>query len=826
MVLHTNLRSLAHAVLVDVVKVVHNVQPREGQVMLLDAIVDAMTGERNDLCAEAPTGSGKSFALLSAAFAAAALSKDRTILSTHSLALQDQILDKDAPDVAAATERLTGVRPTFALLKGFSNYGCLDKASAKAKKSVGRIMTIADYSKLLRDTEPTLSWVLDANTNGEKSRCPHPTDQWFHYSIPSDECLKKTPAGCHYSEECHVLRAREQAKDADVVITNHTMLGIQAAKQIAVVMGRPENSPFRHVMIDECHELPSEVRKAAEVTFTVQRFVRATDNVREWSMEAFNDLYRIHPDTAAVAREIYQMMQTGAEAQAALLTKGFQALDPLLDARNKFYVFGPNEEVFDDSTARIIGWVATARDKSQVIIEKLGSLHSKSGAVSGELSRTMARIRTRLSNLYDDLIALQVPTAGTVRWVEQERPAAEEGSGQITEDDATDNSATLMLRYSPVDVDDMCEAGIWTYVFNKGRDPLLDNDKMPTDGERLRMSRIAVSATTDSANAVEMGMEDQVASCPSPFGTALSETMAFIPLASREDDDFDLLVNRWGKFDTERHPLWNAPRMAERVAANGGSALIVSPKARAARFYAFYLREALDVPVFLQEEMGPRRAIEAWKANPGSVLVGVRSLMTGVDAPGDTCTLVEIDRIPRMPPNPLDDARGGHKIYVSDAQRMLRQAAGRLIRKESDRGVVVIADPRMLPQSSSPIGNTASQYAPYREALQMFGRRRVERQDVLDQLAKNRGDRPALTLRPVPDVERIWKRSYYKSDLLRAPAYVRNAGAEAEERRRSTEPATSLRDVLRQMGDERGRSRKPRKPRGESQPFTGWDAFR
>lgn len=125
-------------------------------------------------------------------------------------------------------------------------------------------------------------------------------------------------------------------------------------------------------------------------------------------------------------------------------------------------------------------------------------------------------------------------------------------------------------------------------------------------------------------------------------------------------------------------------------------------------------------------------AVAQWRADETSVLVGTRGLMTGVDAPGPTCSLVIVDRIPRAAANPVDEARkevaaakvGKWKadglVYVADAAALLEQAAGRLVRSKDDKGMVAVLDPRLLKGAIAYGGDSR---AAYMDALGHFSRK-------------------------------------------------------------------------------------------------------
>nr|WP_227993842.1 helicase C-terminal domain-containing protein [Pseudactinotalea sp. HY160] len=169
------------------------------------------------------------------------------------------------------------------------------------------------------------------------------------------------------------------------------------------------------------------------------------------------------------------------------------------------------------------------------------------------------------------------------------------------------------------------------------------------------------------------------------------------------------------------------------IEAAGGRAIVLSATSSAGRFYVEALRRRSRGRWQVHSQWdgrGKEHTTRAWRADETSVLVGTRSYMTGVDAPGRTCSLVIVDRVPRGAANVVDDARvdvlaqdmnefrARDQVYAVDAAQLLEQAAGRLIRSTSDRGVVAVLDPRLL--KKQPVSYPGSTRSIYMGALEHF----------------------------------------------------------------------------------------------------------
>lgn len=217
-------------------------EPREGQILLSQACHDAiLDGEH--LIAEAPTGTGKSAAYITAALAAAVPRGKKVVIATANIALQEQIIEKDLPLAA----RVLGSPVRYALLKGINNFACLD-ARAELDAGVHRKLPIYQQVEDLR------RWAHETAT-GDMSELSHvpSADVWGMISVGSDECKREH---CEFSEDCFSRKARERAREADLVVTNYHLLFAHLA--LKAVTGQDLILPSFDVLIcDEFHECES-----------------------------------------------------------------------------------------------------------------------------------------------------------------------------------------------------------------------------------------------------------------------------------------------------------------------------------------------------------------------------------------------------------------------------------------------------------------------------------------------------------------------------------------------------------------------------------------
>lgn len=247
---------------------------REGQASMV-AEGAACLEDREHLLVQAGTGTGKSLGYLVPLLSMCATRGVRGVVSTATLALQRQILVKDAPVAIDAVASVTGVRLKVAVLKGWSNYACLHKLDG-GYPGEGTLFEDRDLGgpmgalgkEILRIRE----WIGESRTGDRDDLTPGVSDRaWHHVSVTKPECLGKH---CPLIDECCAQAARVQASGADVVVTNHSLFGISACGE-GELFGE-----YGAVVIDEAHVLADRVRAQAAADLTVARVSRVARALR------------------------------------------------------------------------------------------------------------------------------------------------------------------------------------------------------------------------------------------------------------------------------------------------------------------------------------------------------------------------------------------------------------------------------------------------------------------------------------------------------------------------------------------------------------------
>jgi ATP-dependent DNA helicase DinG len=248
-------------------------QEREGQLRMAEAVASALSGGRHAIV-QAGTGTGKSVGyLVPAALHATAPAGGAVIVATATLALQRQLVDRDLPRVADALEPLIGRRLDFAVLKGRNNYVCLQKLHGTVPEDEGEALFDTPKSALGQQAVAVREWAEHTET-GDRDEYPDDVDPrvWRAFSVGRRECVGENR--CAFGEECFTVKRRQQAQAADVVVTNHAMLAIDAIEGIPVL---PEHDG---VIIDEGHELVDRATQAITGELAVAMAERAIGRAR------------------------------------------------------------------------------------------------------------------------------------------------------------------------------------------------------------------------------------------------------------------------------------------------------------------------------------------------------------------------------------------------------------------------------------------------------------------------------------------------------------------------------------------------------------------
>ena len=246
---------------------------REGQHAMANAVSAAITGDSH-VIVQAGTGTGKSLGYLVPAALHAVTENKAVIVATATLALQKQLVDRDLPRMAQALSPSLPRPVTFAVLKGRNNYICLQKLHGAIPEDESDALFTTQKSALAEQVIAVREWAEQSPT-GDRDDYPDDIDPrvWRSLSVGRRECVGESR--CSFGEECFTVKRRLEAQEADIVITNHAMLAIDALEGIPVL---PEHSA---VIIDEGHELVDRATAAVTSELNVPMIERALSRGRK-----------------------------------------------------------------------------------------------------------------------------------------------------------------------------------------------------------------------------------------------------------------------------------------------------------------------------------------------------------------------------------------------------------------------------------------------------------------------------------------------------------------------------------------------------------------
>ncbi|WP_284796678.1 ATP-dependent DNA helicase [Corynebacterium rhinophilum] len=265
---------------------------REGQVRMANAVSKALEKERH-LAVQAGTGTGKSLAYLVPAIRHAMNSGSTVVVSTATLALQRQLVERDLPRLTEALADVMERTPTFAIMKGRNNYVCLNKIAATPDDPEA-LIDESDISYRGKAVRRIHDWAQETETGDRDDLEPGVPDLvWRAVSVTSNECLG---AGrCPHGADCFAEEARRAAADVDIIVTNHAMLAIDAISEANIL---PEHDV---AIIDEAHELDGRITSVSTAEITSRAIKMAANRAKSLGnagnlaelADEFDDLLRV-----------------------------------------------------------------------------------------------------------------------------------------------------------------------------------------------------------------------------------------------------------------------------------------------------------------------------------------------------------------------------------------------------------------------------------------------------------------------------------------------------------------------------------------------------
>lgn len=640
---------------------------RPQQVEMLRAVARAFS-ERRHLLVEAGTGTGKSFAYLVPAALWAVQNGARVVISTNTINLQDQLIKKDIPDLCQALD----IDLRAAVLKGRSNYLCPKRLDTLRSRGPGNIDEMRVLAKILVWLQESDSGDRgEINLNGPAER-----DIWLRLSAEDESCRADT---CQVRMDggCPFFRARQAAQSAHLVIVNHALLLSDVATGNRVL---PD---YDYLIIDEGHHMEAATTSALSYRVTQPDILRLLRELGGPAGGIFGYLLNLLEDILKPAEyaAFYQTAHRAADLLFRLeqcFREFFTAvLDFMAEKRNGRPISGyGQQERIQDSTRTLPAWTNVevvwdeAHETCGLLSNLLAEVHQSAGTIAArENDEDLDGAVSSLGDAYRRLIEadqnlnalVSNPKPDAIYWIE-----------------ISSNNSQVALNIAPLHIGPLMEKHIWS---EKASVILTSATLTTNDGFDYLRSRLAA----ETAEELQLG---------SPFDY---ETSSLLYLVNDIPEPSDATGH-------QRAVDQILVRLSK---ATGGRMLaLFTSYAQLRRTSATITPALADAGIMVYEQgegASPNTLLETFRDADKAVLLGTRSFWEGVDIPGDALSVLVIVKLPfDVPSEPIVAARSEtfddpfNEYQLPEAILRFRQGFGRLIRTQSDRGVIAILDRRIL----------------------------------------------------------------------------------------------------------------------------------
>jgi len=622
-----------------------NYEYRPGQIAMAEAVADALTKKRH-LLVEAGTGTGKTLAYLIPAIA----SGRRVIISTGTKNLQEQLFYKDIPFLQSVLPR----KFKAMYLKGRSNYVCLSRLKRADSTPILQGLDEVDYFEMVKN------WAYTSATGdrAELVELPENVSFWRHIDARSDICIGQK---CKDFDECFITRARQQAVESEIIIVNHHLFFADLAlrgKDFGQVL--PDYSA---VIFDEAHQLEDVAAQYFGASVSTYQVDDLLGDISRLAISDVDDARTITKVSVRVSKmaEQFWLNFTGTDPRSTL---------PRIEGEGRFVI---RPQMFGRKNRNGEWDLLPTGERFQAFRQSLDRLGAELTGVK-EPPPEMDAILRRVDQLRFDLdFVVLHEEPSFINWCERR------GRG-------------IFLQSTPIDI-----SGILNDRLFSRNQP--GADKAEKEREFKIDCAVMASATLTSAGSFDfirdrLGIEEADELIAESNYDYPSQSLLYLPpkMPDPRDAGFSEAA---------------ADEIVKLLNASQGRAFVLCTSNAAMKALREKVEYRIDFPVLMQGEGSRSGILDRFRATPNAVLFATSSFWQGVDVRGEALSCVIIDKLPfAVPSDPVVaarqryiDSRGGSSFAdysVPAAIIALKQGLGRLIRSETDRGVLSILDPRIV----------------------------------------------------------------------------------------------------------------------------------
>jgi ATP-dependent DNA helicase DinG len=656
-------------------------EKRDEQIAMMNAVGEAFTNG-DHLLVEAGTGTGKSLAYLLPAIFHAVQTGEPVVISTDTIALQDQLYRKDIPDLKRALRQIaeeerdiqTIAEFKATVLKGRANYLCLRRWFLAQRDTISNPAEASLHSKVL-------TWMQQTET-GDRAELHMSPDEQPHWARLAEEEGACLPGRCvfHRRNQCFLFRARHGAESAHVIVVNHSLLLSDMLAENSVL------PPYSHLIVDEAHNLEEEATRQLGFSLSRGRMIDLVNRVsaRQDGAESgvlANILTALGDMQGGEARELAREVHALLGRASDIADRARRQVDSFFERLGDFVdEYQASDRSGYDRRLRLTRGVRSDPGWSEVELrwDELSSVLIELLNMAGQ---TLERYETLVQSNgeQDDLLTeLElIVRSGQEMITRASSAACEPDDDMVYWLSRSVQTGEVSIQAAPLHVG----ATLRNRLFNRCRTVVLTSATMTIDHsfdylrERLgaeRAHELQVASPFNYPDSTLIYVADDL---PAPgeqgHQKELQQTIRELCLATR---------GRAMVLFTSHNALQNTYRAIKRPLENAG---------------VLVLGQRIDG--------NPRQLVERLKSHDATVLLGTNSFWEGVDIVGDSLSLLVITKLPfSVPSDPVFAARSELfddpflSYAVPQAVLRFKQGFGRLIRSSTDSGVCAVLDQRVV----------------------------------------------------------------------------------------------------------------------------------